>query len=81
MYLLIFELSDIRVVKVINVVNIGDEVKVKIFDFKLKIKRMLVLIKEVIRELEEDIIEYLEVEEFLGSIGELFKDKFKDLEV
>ncbi|WP_343099046.1 hypothetical protein [Clostridioides difficile] len=27
------------------------------------------------------ITEYLEVEEYLGSIGELFKDKFKDLEV
>ena len=80
-YLPISELSDTRVAKVTNVVNIGDEVKVKILDFKPKTKRMLVLIKESTREPEEDITEYLEVEESLGSIGELFKDKFKDLEV
>ena len=80
-YLPISELSDTRVAKVTNVVNIGDEVKVKILDFKPKTKRMLVSIKEATREPEEDITEYLEVEESLGSIGELFKDKFKDLEV
>ena len=80
-FLPISELSEERVVKVTNVVNIGDEVKVKILDFKPKTKRMLVSIKEATREPEEDITEYLEVEESLGSIGELFKDKFKDLEV
>lgn len=80
-YLPISELSDTRVAKVTNIVNIGDEVKVKILDLKPKTKRMLVSVKEATREPEEDITEYLEVEESLGSIGELFKDKFKDLEV
>ncbi len=37
-YLPISELSDTRVAKVTNVVNIGDEVKVKILDFKPKTK-------------------------------------------
>ena len=42
---------------------------------------MKVLKVEAEREPEEDISEYLEVEDSLGSLGELFKDKFKDLDV
>ena len=80
-YLPISELSDERVSRMTNVVNIGDEVKVKVLNFKPKDKRMLVSIKEVNREPEEDISEYLEVEESLGSLGDLFKDKFKDLKL
>ncbi|MDR0879470.1 MAG: S1 RNA-binding domain-containing protein [Clostridioides sp.] len=80
-YLPISELSDERVAKMTNVVNIGDKIKVKVLEFKPKNKRMLVSIKEVNREPEEDITEYLETEDSLGSIGELFKDKFKDMEL
>ena len=80
-YLPISELSDERVAKVTNVVNVGDQIKVKILEFKPKNKRMLVSVKEVYREPEEDISEFLEVEESLGSIGDLFKDKFKDLDI
>lgn len=79
-YLPISELSDERVVKVTNVVNIGDEVKVMVLNFNPKDKRMLVSIKEANREPEEDITEFLEVEDSLGTLGELFKDKFKGLE-
>lgn len=80
-YLPISELSEDRVLKVQNVVNVGDEVKVKVLNFKPSDKRMLVSKKEAEREPEEDISEYLEVEDSLGSLGELFKDKFKDLDV
>ncbi|MEF9990693.1 MAG: S1 RNA-binding domain-containing protein [Romboutsia sp.] len=79
-YLPISELSDERVVKVTNVVNVGDEVKVMVINFKPKDKRMLLSIKEAVREPEEDISEFLEVEDSLGTLGELFKEKFKHLE-
>ena len=38
------------------------------------------MIKEANREPEEDYSEYLETEDSLGSLGELFKDKFKNLQ-
>lgn len=80
-YLPISELSEDRVLKVHNVVNEGDEVKVKVIEFNYKNRRMKVSKVEAEREPEEDISEYLEVEDSLGSLGELFKDKFKDLDV
>ena len=80
-YLPISELSEDRVLKVQNVVNEGDEVKVKVIEFSYKNRRMKVSKVEAEREPEEDISEYLEVEDSLGSLGELFKDKFKDLDV
>lgn len=79
-YLPISELSDERVVKMTNVVNVGDEVNVMVLNFNPKNRRMLVSIKEANREPEEDITEFLEVEDSLGTLGELFKDKFKNLE-
>ena len=80
-YLPISELSEDRVLKVQNVVNEGDEIKVKVIEFSYKNRRMKVSKIEAEREPEEDISEYLEVEDSLGSLGELFKDKFKDLDV
>lgn len=80
-YLPISELSDERVAKMTNVVNVGDEVNVMVLNFNPKNKRMLVSIKEANREPEEDISEFLEVEDSLGTLGELFKDKFKNLEM
>lgn len=80
-YLPISELSEDRVLKVHNVVNEGDEIKVKVIEFSYKNRRMKVSKVEAEREPEEDISEYLEVEDSLGSLGELFKDKFKDLDI
>ena len=80
-YLPISELSEDRVLKVQNVVYEGDEIKVKVIEFSYKNRRMKVSKVEAEREPEEDISEYLEVEDSLGSLGELFKDKFKDLDV
>ena len=74
------ELSEERVMKVTSVVNIGDEVSAMIIEFKPKNRRMVLSIKEANREPEEDYSEFLEVEESLGSLGDLFKDKFKNLQ-
>ncbi|WP_373600741.1 30S ribosomal protein S1 [Paraclostridium bifermentans] len=78
-FLPISELSEDRVMKVSNVVNVGDEIEVVIIDIKNKDKRMVVSLKEATKEPEEDYSEFLETEDSLGSLGELFKDKFKDL--
>ncbi len=80
-FLPISELSEERVVKVTNIVNVGDEVNVMVLDFNPKNRRMLVSIKEANREPEEDYSEFLEVEDSLGSLGDLFKDKFKGLKL
>lgn len=79
-FLPISQLSEERVMKVTNVVNVGDEVNVMVIEFKPKNKRMVVSIKEATREPEEDISEFLEVEDSLGTLGELFKEKFKGLD-
>ena len=79
-FLPISELSEERVMKVTSVVNIGDEVSAMIIEFKPKNRRMVLSIKEANREPEEDYSEFLEVEESLGSLGDLFKDKFKNLQ-
>ena len=79
-FLPISELSEDRVMKVTNVVNVDDEVKVKVLNFNSENRRMLVSKKEAEREPEEDYTEYLEVEESLGTLGDLFKEKFKGLD-
>lgn len=79
-FLPISELSEERVMKVTSVVNIGDEVSAMIIEFKPKNRRMVLSIKEANREPEEDYSEFLEVEESLGSLGDLFRDKFKNLQ-
>ncbi|RDY25180.1 S1 RNA-binding domain-containing protein [Romboutsia weinsteinii] len=78
-YLPISELSEERVVKVTNIVNVGDEVNAMVINFKPKDKRMMLSIKEANREPEEEYTEFLEVEDSLGTLGDLFKDKFKNL--
>ena len=79
-FLPISELSEERVIKVSSVVNIGETVNAMVIEFKPKNRRMVLSIKEANREPEEDYSEYLETEDSLGSLGELFKDKFKNLQ-
>ena len=78
-FLPISELREERVVKVSNVVNPGDEIPVMIIELNTKNKRMVVSLKEATKEPEEDYSEFLQTEDSLGSLGELFKDKFKNL--
>ncbi|MGL6106037.1 30S ribosomal protein S1 [Romboutsia sp.] len=79
-FLPISELSEERVVKVTSVVNVGEEISAMIIEFKPKNRRLILSIKEATREPEEDYSQFLEVEESLGSLGDLFKDKFKKLQ-
>lgn len=79
-FLPISELSEERVVKVANIVNPGDEIPVMIIELNAKNKRMVVSLKEATKEPEEDYSEFLKTEDSLGSLGELFKDKFKNLQ-
>lgn len=78
-FLPISELSEERVFKVANVLNIGDIINTLVIEFKPKNRRMVVSLKEANKEPEEDYSEYLEVNETLGSLGDLFKEKFKNL--
>ena len=78
-FLPISELSEERVFKVANVLNIGDIINVLVIEFNPKNRRLVVSLKEANKEPEEDYAEYLEVNESLGSLGDLFKDKFKNL--
>ena len=75
-YLPIGELSEDRVNKVEDVVNIGDEVKAAIIKFNPDTKRMMLSIKELTREPEEDFSQYMSVgDDSMGTIGELIKEK------
>ena len=50
-----------------------------VIDFKPKNRRLVVSLKEANKEPEEDYSEFLQTEDSLGSLGDLFKDKFKNL--
>ncbi len=76
-FLPISELSEDRVMKVTNVVNVGDEVNVMVIDFKPKNKRLVVSIKRSYKRTRRRYNRILEVEDSLGTLGELFKEKLK----
>lgn len=79
-FLPISELLEERVSKVTNVVNVGDVINVMVIEFRPRNRKMVVSLKEANREPEEDYTEYLEVEDSLGSLGDLFKDKFNKIQ-
>lgn len=73
-YLPISQLSEKRVPTVNSVVNPGDEIQAKILNFQPEEKRMLISIKEVNAEPEEDYTQFLKPEESLGAtIGDAVK--------
>ena len=73
-YLPISQLSEKRVPTVTSVVNEGDEVEAKILNFNPDEKRMLISIKEVNVEPEEDYTQFMKPEEALGAtIGDAIK--------
>lgn len=78
-FLPISHISEEGVSKITKHINVGDTIKAMVIDFRPKNRKLVVSIKEATREPEEDISEYLEVEDSLGSLGELFKNKFKNL--
>ncbi len=73
-YLPISQLSEKRVPTVTSVVNAGDEIEAKILNFNPDEKRMLISIKEVNAEPEEDYTQFMKPEEALGAtIGDAMK--------
>lgn len=77
-YLPISQLSENRVPTVNSVVNPGDEIEAKILNFQPEEKRMLISIKEVNAEPEEDYTQFMKPEESLGAtIGDAVKKSEK----
>ena len=77
-YLPISQLSEKRVPTVSSVVNPGDEIEAKILNFQPEEKRMLISIKEVNAEPEEDYTQFMKPEESLGAtIGDAVKKSEK----
>ena len=73
-YLPISQLSENRVPTVNSVVNPGDEIEAKILNFNPDEKRMLISIKEVNAEPEEDYNGFMKPAESLGAtIGDAMK--------
>lgn len=73
-YLPISQLSENRVPTVNSVVNPGDEIEAKILNFNPEDKRMLISIKEVNAEPEEDYNGFMKPAESLGAtIGDVMK--------
>ena len=73
-YLPISQLSENRVPTVNSVVNPGDEIEAKILNFNPDEKRMLISIKAVNAEPEEDYTQFMKPEESLGAtIGDAMK--------
>ena len=73
-YLPISQLSEKRVPTVSSVVNPGDEIEAKILNFQPEEKRMLISIKEVNAEPEEDYTQFIKPKESLGAtIGDAMK--------
>lgn len=80
-YLPIGELSEKRVNKVEDIVNIGDTVKAAIIKFNPNNKRMMLSIRELTREPEEDLSKYMSIgDDTIGTIGEVLKEKTGSLD-
>lgn len=74
----ISEISEDRVNKIEDKLTIGDTVKVKILDINKKDKRISLSIKDALENHEAEYLEYKDDEDLSQSLGDIFKDKFKD---
>lgn len=73
----ISEISEERIAKPSDKLNIGDVVKVKILDIKENDKRISLSIKEATEKPVEDFSQYND-EENMPSLGDVFKNKLED---
>ena len=71
------EISEERIAKDSDVLKVGDTVKVKIGEINEKDKRISLSIKEAANKVYEDFSQYNEEEQGV-TLGDLWKDKFKD---
>lgn len=72
------ELSEERVIKASDIINVGDKVKVKILGIDVKNKKLSLSIKEAIEKPHIDYSEYNDSDNGL-TLGDLLKDKLKGL--
>ncbi|GAA0723516.1 30S ribosomal protein S1 [Clostridium malenominatum] len=72
----ISEISDDRILKVDDVLKLGDKVKVKVIDINNEGKKISLSIKNASNPYEEELKKFNDTEEGF-TIGELFKDLFK----
>lgn len=73
------EICEENIAKPSDKLKVGDKVKVRILSLNLEEKRISLSIKEAIDKPVEDFSAFLDEEESGVNLGELFKDKFKDL--
>ena len=74
----ISNISDERISKPSSVLKIGDKVKVKVIEIDEKSKKIGLSIKDAEFKEEENYASYNNNNNNMGTIGDLFKDKFKD---
>lgn len=75
----ISQISDEPVQKVAEVLSILDKVKVKVLDVNEENKRISLSIKDAIEKPVEDFTPFVDSEEEMATLGDLFKDKLKNL--
>lgn len=75
------EISEERISKPADVLEIGQEVQVMIIGIDTDKQKMSLSMKALNEEDEVDVSEYLEEEEHETTIGSLFKDKLKNLKL
>lgn len=73
------EICEENIAKPSDKLKIGDKVKVKILGLNLEEKRISLSIKEAVDKPVEDFLAFLDEKESGVNLGELFKDKLKDL--
>ena len=76
----ISEISEERIAKPSDKLNIGDVVKVKILDIKEADKRISLSIKEAIEKPVEDFAQYNDNDN-MSSLGDVFKDKLEGFKI
>jgi small subunit ribosomal protein S1 len=74
----ISEISEDRIVSPSDKLNIGEIVKVKILDINKKDRRISLSIKDAAGKAVEDYSEFKDNDDLSLTLGDLFKDKFKD---
>lgn len=75
-YIPIGEMSESRINKVEDVMNIGDIVKAAIIKFNAETNRMMLSVRELTREPKEDFSQYMSVgSDTIGNIGDVLKEK------
>lgn len=77
----ISQIEEEPVAKVSNVLNVGDKVKVKVLEVSEENQKISLSIKEAIERPVEDLSEFVDDNDSMGTLADLFKDKFGKLDL